>query len=149
MVSDITVPIETLRIPRLRHDRICADEPPDSRIIPPSVEEQQTAAAVLALPGEAEGRRRRAGNVTRRTPGVIAQLGVGAEPIPGAVEGQRRGTEASPFDRAQGRLCLRAQELIARRLAARGLPPSSRPLVLADAGTAPSSASDPRRPGRG
>ena len=55
LVSDIAVPIQTLRVPRLRHDRIRADEPPDDWIIPPGVVEQQTAAAVLPLTGEVSG----------------------------------------------------------------------------------------------
>jgi len=60
----------------------------------------------------------------------------------------RRPVARSSPVRAQRQL-FTVQELIARLFAARGLPPSSRPPAPADAGTAPSSASDPRRLGRG
>ncbi len=89
IIQRIAVPIQALRIPRLRHDRIRTDEPPDDRIIPSGVVEQQTAAAVLALTGEVVAGRRRASDVTPSAPGVIAQLGVGVEPRAGASQRQR------------------------------------------------------------
>ena len=75
IIQGIAVPIQALRIARLRYDRICGQEPPDSRIIPPGVVEQQTAAAVLALTGEAALRRRCAEAVAALTPRPVTQLG--------------------------------------------------------------------------
>ncbi len=106
MIADIAVPIQALRIPRLRHDRVRANEPPHHRIIPACAIIQQPRSAVPPLPREVEGRRRRARRVTRRAVGIVPDLGVGVQPIPRAVQRQR--------DRAQ----VIAQQVVERAAAA-------------------------------
>jgi len=53
IVGRIAVPIQALRIPRLRHDRIRTDEPPADRIIPACAIIQQPRSAVPPLTREA------------------------------------------------------------------------------------------------
>jgi len=56
-VQNITIPIKTLRVSRLRHNRIRADKPPNLRHIIPGIHVNQAqvvrSRVVMAVAGEA------------------------------------------------------------------------------------------------
>ena len=63
VIQDIAVPVQTARIPRLRHNRVRRQETANGRIIPARIVVVQARAAVPALAGVAIGRELAAGVV--------------------------------------------------------------------------------------
>ena len=115
IILDIAVPVQALGIARLRHDRICADEPPDDRIIVPGVVEIQPAGhTIQRLSGEAPLRRRRAKAVAALAPRLVANL---------------RDARARLIGRHR-----RAAEVIGRQPAHRAVDPQRNPLTAGDIG---------------
>ncbi len=69
IVSDVTVAIQSLRIPGLRHHRIRAHKPPQRRVIIPRAIIHQPRARIASLPREPVIRRytpRRAADISKR-----------------------------------------------------------------------------------
>ncbi len=65
IIQRIAVPIQALRIPRLRHDRIRTGEPSQRRVVVSGIVEiQPTRDVVQGLPGEAPLRLRRAARLS-------------------------------------------------------------------------------------
>jgi hypothetical protein len=74
IIVDIAVPIQRLRIPRLRHDGIRLDEAPYHGIIPPTLVEVQIGVILDALAGVAIGGVQRAGRIAIQPEGHVTLL---------------------------------------------------------------------------
>ena len=72
--DDEGVAIKRLRLPRLRHDGIRADEPPQRRVVVAGPVVVQPRALVQPLAGELVGGGRGAVGVAGLAPGFVAQL---------------------------------------------------------------------------
>jgi hypothetical protein len=74
VIQHIAIPVQRLRIPRLRHNRVRLHEAPQGRIVPSRVVRVQANGSLFPLPGKAIRRGRRAPRVARLAPGFVPEL---------------------------------------------------------------------------